>query len=157
MRTVRKKCAVSPTVCTVYLGVGVCFLFIYPPLLSQSQTVVESRLWNCQSMCHLEIWFHLSLTFLQSLHFLRSGATQIIQQHRLLSFAYVFSHTLQETGKDRGTGLFLSHKFTSLTLELGRRFWTKDCSDYSKVSQGPHNLKLILNMKMYLYWIIQIP
>ncbi|MCI4382445.1 hypothetical protein PGIGA_G00014960 [Pangasianodon gigas] len=81
---------------------------IYPPLLSQSQTVVVGGLWNCQSAVK-KADFVSALASHYSFDFLALTETWISPQNSAtpaaLSSAYAFSHTPREAG--RGGGSYL--------------------------------------------------
>ncbi|KAK3548963.1 hypothetical protein QTP70_022659 [Hemibagrus guttatus] len=79
---------------------------IYPPLLSQSQTVVVGGLWNCQSAVR-KADFISSLASHYSFDFLALTETWIPPQNTAtpaaLSSAYTFSHSPRESGRGGGT------------------------------------------------------
>ncbi|KAK3562720.1 hypothetical protein QTP86_005720 [Hemibagrus guttatus] len=79
---------------------------IYPPLLSQSQTVVVGGLWNCQSAVR-KADFISALASHYSFDFLALTETWISPQNTTtlaaLSSAYTFSHSPQESGRGGGT------------------------------------------------------
>ncbi|KAK3560392.1 hypothetical protein QTP86_008484 [Hemibagrus guttatus] len=84
---------------------------IYPPLLSQSQTVVVGGLWNCQSAVR-KADFILALASHYSFDFLALTETWIPPQNTAtpaaLSSAYTFSHSPRESGRGGGTVSFTS-------------------------------------------------
>ncbi|KAK3521393.1 hypothetical protein QTP70_004134 [Hemibagrus guttatus] len=79
---------------------------IYPPLLSQSQTVVVGGLWNCQSAIR-KADFISALASHYSFDFLALTETWIPPQNTAtpaaLSSAYTFSHSPRESGRGGGT------------------------------------------------------
>ncbi|KAK3519597.1 hypothetical protein QTP86_003186 [Hemibagrus guttatus] len=79
---------------------------IYPPLLSQSQTVVVGGLWNCQSAVR-KADFISALASHYSFDFLALTETWIPPQNTAtpaaLSSAYTFSHSPRESGRGGGT------------------------------------------------------
>ncbi|KAK3514304.1 hypothetical protein QTP70_013116 [Hemibagrus guttatus] len=79
---------------------------IYPPLLSQSQTVVVGGLWNCQSAVR-KADFISALASHHSFDFLALTETWIPPQNTAtpaaLSSAYTFSHSPRESGRGGGT------------------------------------------------------
>ncbi|KAK3530878.1 hypothetical protein QTP70_003626 [Hemibagrus guttatus] len=79
---------------------------IYPPLLSQSQTVVVGGLWNCQSAVR-KADFISALASHYSFDFLALTETWISPQNTAtpaaLSSAYTFSHSPRESGRGGGT------------------------------------------------------
>ncbi|KAK3511532.1 hypothetical protein QTP70_009323 [Hemibagrus guttatus] len=79
---------------------------IYPPLLSQSQTVVVGGLWNCQSAVR-KADFISALASHYSFDFLALTETWISPQNTTtpaaLSSAYTFSHSPRESGRGGGT------------------------------------------------------
>ncbi|KAK3530990.1 hypothetical protein QTP70_007849 [Hemibagrus guttatus] len=79
---------------------------IYPPLLSQSQTVVVGGLWNCQSAIR-KADFISALASHFSFDFLALTETWIPPQNTAtpaaLSSAYTFSHSPRESGRGGGT------------------------------------------------------
>ncbi|KAK3556297.1 hypothetical protein QTP70_007037 [Hemibagrus guttatus] len=79
---------------------------IYPPLLSQSQTVVVGGLWNCQSAVR-KADFISALASHYSFDFLALTETWISPQNTAtpaaLSSAYNFSHSPRESGRGGGT------------------------------------------------------
>ncbi|KAK3567195.1 hypothetical protein QTP86_012679 [Hemibagrus guttatus] len=79
---------------------------IYPPLLSQSQTVVVGGLWNCQSAIR-KADFISALASHYSFDFLALTETWISPQNTAtpaaLSSAYTFSHSPRESGRGGGT------------------------------------------------------
>ncbi|KAK3526211.1 hypothetical protein QTP70_017759 [Hemibagrus guttatus] len=79
---------------------------IYPPLLSQSQTVVVGGLWNCQSAGR-KTDFISALASHYSFDFLALTETWISPQNTAipaaLSSAYAFSHSPRESGRGGGT------------------------------------------------------
>ncbi|KAK3506024.1 hypothetical protein QTP70_020505, partial [Hemibagrus guttatus] len=94
---------------------------LYPPLLSQSQTVVVGGLWNCQSAVR-KADFISALASHYSLDFLALTETWIPPQNTAtpaaLSSAYTFSHSPRESGRGGGTGLLLSQRWCTSPLPL---------------------------------------
>ncbi|KAK3516047.1 hypothetical protein QTP70_003786 [Hemibagrus guttatus] len=94
---------------------------IYPPLLSQSQTVVVGGLWNCQSAVR-KADFISALASHYSFDFLALTETWIPPQNTAtpaaLSSAYTFSHSPRESGRGGGTGLLLSLSLTVTPLHI---------------------------------------
>ncbi|KAK3516446.1 hypothetical protein QTP70_014191, partial [Hemibagrus guttatus] len=87
---------------------------IYPPLLSQSQTVVVGGLWNCQSAV-TKADFISALASHYSFDFLALTETWISPQNTAtpaaLSSAYTFSHLPRESGRGGGTVTSLINLF----------------------------------------------
>ncbi|KAK3548141.1 hypothetical protein QTP70_004858 [Hemibagrus guttatus] len=79
---------------------------IYPPLLSQSQTVVVGGLWNCQFAVR-KADFISALASHYTFDFLALTETWISPQNTAtpaaLSSAYTFSHSPRESGRGGGT------------------------------------------------------
>ncbi|KAK3517404.1 hypothetical protein QTP70_008935 [Hemibagrus guttatus] len=78
---------------------------IYPPLLSQSQTVVVGGLWNCQSAVRKADFISIASHY--SFDFLALTETWTPPQNTAtpaaLSSAYTFSHSPRESGRGGGT------------------------------------------------------
>ncbi|KAK3510972.1 hypothetical protein QTP70_027796, partial [Hemibagrus guttatus] len=119
---------------------------IYPPLLSQSQTVVVGGLWNCQSAVR-KADFISALASHYSFDFLALTETWIPPQNTAtpaaLSSAYTFSHSPRESGRGGGTGLLLSQRWCSSPLPLSHL--TISSFEFHAVSvTSPINLFIIV-------------
>ncbi|KAK3508055.1 hypothetical protein QTP70_011851, partial [Hemibagrus guttatus] len=103
-RTSRHKNNFFPT--AVSLLNNVSSNLIYPPLLSQSQTVVVGGLWNCQSAVRKADFISV-LASHYSFDFLALTETWISPQNTAtpaaLSSAYTFSHSPRVSGRGGGT------------------------------------------------------
>ncbi|KAK3523359.1 hypothetical protein QTP86_029866 [Hemibagrus guttatus] len=119
---------------------------IYPPLLSQSQTVVVGGLWNCQSAIR-KADFISALASHYSFDFLALTETWIPPQNTAtpaaLSSAYTFSHSPRESGRGGGTGLLLSQRWCTSPLPLSHL--TISSFEFHAVSvTSPINLFIIV-------------
>ncbi|KAK3561324.1 hypothetical protein QTP86_030626 [Hemibagrus guttatus] len=119
---------------------------IYPPLLSQSQTVVVGGLCNCQSAIR-KADFISALASHYSFDFLALTETWISPENTTtpaaLSSAYTFSHSPRESGRGGGTGLLLSQRWCSSPLPLSHL--TISSFEFHAVSvTSPINLFIIV-------------
>ncbi|KAK3506054.1 hypothetical protein QTP70_018822, partial [Hemibagrus guttatus] len=93
---------------------------IYPPLLSQSQTVVVGGLWNCQSAVR-KADFISALASHYSFDFLALTETWISPQNTAtpaaLSSAYTFSHSPRESGRGGGTAMGLLCPLSTIRMK----------------------------------------
>ncbi|KAK3508073.1 hypothetical protein QTP70_012386 [Hemibagrus guttatus] len=119
---------------------------IYPPLLSQSQTMVVGGLWNCQSAVR-KADFISALASHYSFDFLALTETWISPQNTTtpaaLPSAYTFSRSPRESGSGGGTVLLLSRRWCSSPLPLSHL--TISSFEFHAVSvTSPINLFIIV-------------